>query len=250
MTYLSNAGLASGLSSLLIVIIAWILALYLLKRYFASPDNNTLALAIILISVGSVWLAISINFIFALGNMAYLEQLPYLLIVGWIPGVVGLATGYVFITIVKEEYTKPVMVIFGIFFVINTIISYILIPFNLLGFKFDDALTFSPSTSGDLPNASTSGYFSILSIISIIIILITSIFFLITAYRTNIPLVKARAGLLGIGLLLIAIFIPFDSFLPTEQIGILLIVRFGVVISLFVVSMAITLPKRIFKNLS
>ena len=182
--------------------------------------------------------------------MPFLKSLPYLLIVGWIPGVVSLATGYVFISIVKEEYLKPAMIILGLFLVVNIIISYIFIPFDLLGFKVDNALTIQPAIGGNLPNASTNGFFSLLSIVSIIIILLTAVFFLITAYNTNIQLVKARAGLLGIGLLFASFLIIFDSILPIEQISLLIILRFGVVVCLFIMAMAITLPRRIFKNLS
>ncbi len=250
---LSTVAFASGLSSLIIVLIGWILGLYLIKRYLSSPDNNTLALAVILISVGSVWLAIAVNFIIALLNPtspAYLEPLPYLLLVGWIPGVVGLATGYVFISIIKEEYLKPTMVIFGLFFIINTIIIYVLIPLKFPGFKVDDALQFNAYTAKELPDASTLGYFSILSIISILIMLATSIFFIITAIRTDIPLVKTRAGLLGIGFLLIGLLISFDSVFTITDLLILLTVRIVIVIGLIILAMAITLPRRIFKNLS
>lgn len=250
---LSTVAFASGLSSLMIVLIGWILGLYLIKRYFSSPDNNTLALAVILISVGSVWLAIAVNFIIALLNPSspsYLESLPYLLLVGWIPGVVGLATGYVFISIVKEEYLKPTMIVFGLFFAVNTIIIYVLIPFKVSGFKIEDALKFNPYTVSELPDASTLGYFSILSVISILIMLATSIFFIITAVRTNIPLVKTRAGLLGVGLLLIGLLISFDSVLTITDLLILLTVRIVIVIGLIILAMAITLPRRIFKNLS
>lgn len=246
---LSNAAFASGLSSLMIVIIGWLLGLYLLKRYVSSPDYNTLALAVILISVGSVWLTIAINFLFALLDIPFLTSLPYLFIVGWIPGVVSLATVYVFTSIVKTEYLKPAMIIFTLFLAVNILISYILIPFGYLGFKVEDALTIQAASGGDLPNASTTGFFSLLSGISIIIMFITAIFFLITAYRTSIPLVKARAGLLGIGLILISFLIIFDSVFPTNQISILIILRFGVVIALFIIAISIVLPKKIFKNL-
>ena len=247
---LSTVAFGSGLSSLIIVLIGWILGLYLLKRYFSSPDTNTLALAVILISVGSVWLVIAINFLLALNGSAYLDSLPYLFIVGWIPGVVGLATGYVFISIVKEEYLKPVMFLFGLFFVINTVVIYVLIPFNILGFKVDSALQFSDLKPGELPNASTQGIFQILSVISILIMLATAIFFIITAIRTTIPLVKARAGLLGIGLLMVSILITFDTLIEISDLLILLTVRVVIVIALFILAMAITLPKRIFKNLT
>ena len=250
---LSTVAFGSGLSSLLIVLIGWILGLYMLKRYFSSPDNNTLALAVILISVGSVWSAITVNFFIALTSSStpvYLDQIPYLMLVGWIPGVVGLATGYVFISIVKEEYLKPTLFIFGLFFIINTVIIYVFIPFNLFGFKVDDALQFSAQMAGELPDASTKGYFLILSVISILIMLATSIFFILTAIRTNIPLVKTRAGLLGVGLLLIGLLMPFDSVIETNDLLILLTVRILIVISLFILAMAITLPKRIFKNLA
>ena len=247
---LSNIAFGSGLSSLVIVLIGWILGLYLLKRYFSSPDNNTLALAVILISVGSVWLAIAINFLLALLNMSFLDSLPYLFLVGWIPGVVGLATGYVFISIVKEEYLKPTMIIFGLFFVINTLVIYVLIPFNYLDLKVEDALQFSNQVSGELPNASTLGYFQALSVISIVIMLATAIFFIITAVRTTIPLVKARAGLLGIGLLMVSILITFDSIIEINDLLVLLTVRVIIVVALFILAMAITLPKRIFKNLA
>ena len=247
---LSNIAFGSGLSSLVIVLIGWILGLYLLKRYFSSPDNNTLALAVILISVGSVWLAIAINFLLALLNMSFLDSLPYLFLVGWIPGVVGLATGYVFISIVKEEYLKPVMIVFGLFFVINTLIIYLLIPLNYFGLKVDDALQFSNLQTGELPNASTLGYFRILSVISILIMLATAIFFIITALRTTIPLVKARAGLLGIGLFMVSVLITFDSVIEITDLLVLLTVRVVIVIALFILAMAITLPKRIFKNLA
>ena len=250
---LSTVAFASGLSSLLIVLIGLILGLYMLKRYLSSPDNNTLALAVILISVGSVWSAIAVNFIIALlagsSTPQYLEQIPYLMLVGWIPGVVGLATAYILVSIVREKYLKLTLLIFGIFFVLNTVIIYILIPLNVPGFKVDDALTFSTPADG-LPNASTAGYFLILSVISIVIMLATALLFIVTALKTTIPLVKTRAGLLGTGFLLISVFLTFDSIIATDNLIILLTVRIIVVIGLFILAMAITLPKRIFKNLA
>lgn len=247
---LSNLAFASGLSSLLIVIIGWLLGLYLIMRYLSSPDKNTLALAVILISVGSVWIAIAINFILALLGMAFLNELPYVLLLGWIPGVVGLAVGYVFMSIVKEEYLKPTMILFGIFFVINTIINYVFIPFNIFGLSPTSSITFGTTPLGELPNATTTGIFGILSAVTIVIMFATAIFFILTAVRTDIPLVKTRAGLLGAGFLMISILIVFDSLIDINDITILVILRFLIVISLFIMAMAITLPKRIFKNLA
>lgn len=250
---LSNVAFASGFTSLLIVLIGWALGLYLIKRYLSARDNNTLSLAVILITVGSVWLAIAVNFIIALsssGNPVYLDPLPYLFLVGWIPGVVSLATGYVFMSIVKEEYLKVTLIILGIFCIVNLIAIYIFIPLNVPGFKIADTLTFSTYSATELPNATTSGLFSVFSILSIIIMLITSVFFIITAVRTTIPLVKARAGLLGIGLLLIALLISFDSIINITDLLILVSVRVVIVIGLIILAMAITLPRRIFKNLA
>lgn len=246
---LTNLAFASGLSSLMIVIIGWLLGLYLVKRYLASPDNNTLALAVILISIGSVWLAIAINFILALLGMSFLQPLPYILLIGWIPGVVGLAIGYVFISIIKEEYLKPTMIIFGLFFIVNAVINYVLIPFNYFNFSPETSITFDTPIN-DLPNATTAGLFRYLSIITIIIMLVTSIFFILTAVRTDIPLVKTRAGLLGIGFLMISILIAFDSVFNLTDLLVLVAVRVLIVIGLFIMAMAITLPKRIFKNLA
>lgn len=247
---LSNIAFTSGVTSLMIVIIGWILGLYLLKRYLSSPDNNTLALAIILISVGSVWLSIAINFIFALTNQPYLGNTAYILVIGWIPGVTGLTIAYVFTSIIKEEYLKIAMIIFGIIFIINMIIVYVLIAFDIAGFSWKDAINFTATPVTELPNASTVGYFLLLSVISIVIMLATSIFFILTALRTDIPLVKARAGLLGVGFLMIAILITFDSIIDITDILQLVIVRILIVIGLFILAIAITLPKRIFKNLA
>jgi len=246
---LSALAFTSGVSSLMIVIIGWALGLYLFKRFLSSPDNNTLALAVIMVGVGSVWLAIAINFVLNLLGMNYLDPLPYILILGWIPGVIVVAIGYVFISIVKEEYLKPAMIIFGLFFVINTLIIYVFIPFNQFGFKIDDAIVFT-NAANELPDASTIGFFRILSLVSIVIMLATSIFFIITSIRTDIPLVKTRAGLLGLGLLIVSILITFDSIINTDSIYVLVFVRLAIVIGLFILVMGITLPKRIFKNLT
>ena len=246
---LSNLAFASGLSSLMIVIIGWLLGLYLVKRYLSSPDNNTLALAVILISVGSVWIAIAINFILALLGDPFINELTYVFLLGWIPGVVGLAVGYVFMSIVKEEYLKPTMVIFAIFFVINTVINYVFIPLNILGLSPTSSITFT-NTAGELPNGTTVGVFRLLSAVTIVIMFATALFFILTAVRTDIPLVKTRAGLLGTGFLIISILIIFDSLLDINDITILVLLRFLIVIGLFIMAMAITLPKRIFKNLA
>lgn len=246
---LSNLAFASGFSSLIIVIIGWLLGLYLIMRYLSSPDNNTLALAVILISVGSVWIAIAINFILALLGDSFINELTYVLLLGWIPGVVGLAVGYVFMSIVKEEYLKPTMIIFGIFFVINTLINYVFIPFNILGLSPTSSITII-TTSGELPNATTTGVFSLLSAVTIVIMFATAIFFIITAVRTDIPLVKARAGLLGLGFIIISILIVFDSLLDINDLVLLVLLRIFIVIGLFIMAIAITLPKRLFKNLA
>lgn len=247
---LSDLAFASGLSSLLIVLIGWLLGVYLIKRYLSSPDNNTLALAVILISVGSVWLAIAINFVFALLNMSYLDKLTYILLIGWIPGVVGLAVGYVFMSIVKEEYLKPTMIIFGIFFVINMVVNYVFIPIGYLGLDPESSITFGPPSTTELPDATTNGVFKYLSALTIVIMLITAIFFILTAVRTDIALVRTRAGLLGVGFLIVSLLIPFDSVIGTDILFVLVAVRFAIVIGLFIMAMAITLPKRIFKNLA
>ena len=250
---LSSLALTSGLTSLMIVLIGWILGIYLVSRYFSTDKNtNTLALAFILISVGSVWLSIAVNFIFALLNQPFLDNTVYVLLIGWIPGVTGLSIAYVFTSIVKEEYLRYAMIIFGLIFIINMIVVYVFIAFGIAGLSWQDAIIFSPipTPAGELPNASTAGYFLILSTVSIVIMLATAIFFIITAMRTNIKLVKTRAGLLGAGLLIISIFIIFDSVVNIDNILILVLVRIVIVIGLFILAIAITLPKRIFKNLS
>ena len=247
---LTEIAFTSGITSLMIVVIGWILGLYLLKRYLSSPDKNTLALAVILISVGSVWLAIAINFIFALTNQPYLGNTAYILVIGWIPGVTGLAIAFVFTSIMKEEYLTYAMIIFGLIFIINMLIVYGLIAFNIDGLSWKDEISFTATPNTELPNASTVGYFLVLSVISIVIMLATSIFFIITSFRTDIPIVKARAGLIGIGLLIIAILITFDSVIDLTDIVSLVIVRILIVVGLFILAIAITLPKRIFKNLA
>ena len=99
---LSSLALTSGLTSLMIVLIGWILGIYLVSRYFSTDKNtNTLALAFILISVGSVWLSIAVNFIFALLNQPFLDNTVYVLLIGWIPGVTLLSIEYVFTSFVK-----------------------------------------------------------------------------------------------------------------------------------------------------
>ena len=245
---LSNIAFASGLSSLMIVVIGWVLGLYLFKRYLSDKDNkNTLALAILLMSIGSVWLSISVNFILALMGNEFLNELPYILIIGWIPGVVLISVGYMFISIVKEEYLKLVMFVTFAIFVINLIIVYGLILFGY--FPISDQISFVTPVNG-LPDASTTGFFQILTITSIIFMAITSIFFIYTSFKTTIPIVKTRARLLGVGLLLSSVTIIFDSVLPPENITLLLGIRLIIVFSLFILAMGITLPKRIFKNLT
>ena len=79
--------------------------------------------------------------------------------------------------------------------------------------------------------------------------ILISLFFILTAFRTSIKRVRARAGLLGLGLLISTVLLVFDSlFAPSDLIG-LLTVRIGVMIGLIIMSMGITLPKMFFKNL-
>lgn len=243
---LSDVAFASGLSSLMIVIIGWILGIYLLIRYKSNPDKNTLALAIVLISIGSVWLAVSVNFLLALSGLNFLDDLTYVLLIGWIPGVTGVTLGYMFVSIVKEEYLKPTMVIFSILLVIDIIMMYILVPFGI--WEVSQVISFKNTPDG-IPDASVEGIYKIFSYVSIIVMIITSLFFILTAKRTDIRRVKRRAGLLGIGLLISTISLIFDSVAPTEDLFILLTVRIVVVFGLIIMSMGITLPKMFFGDL-
>ena len=203
---LTDLAFASGFSSLLIVLIGYVLGLYLLSRYRSNPDKNTLALAVVLISIGSVWLAIAVNFILSLAGYEFLQELPYMLLLGWIPGVTGITLGYMFVSIVKEEYLKPALVLFGLFFIADVAVMYVIVPFGIGDFTISSVLTFTQPPN-DLPNASVSGIWRIFVLISIVIMLLIALFFLLTALRTDIKRVRARAGLLGIGLIITTVLL-------------------------------------------
>jgi hypothetical protein len=246
---LTNLSFVSGLTALLIVVTSIGLGIYLILSYQKSKSSQTLALAATIFSVGWIWSSIAINFLLStFGFTEFLPDLIYLLIFAWAPAVGLIGTTYLVTSLLKPSLLKPIGAIAIILCVIHLVLMYVLVPTDTF-FSLDDVIKFDPLGTDELPDANADGLLRIFSLIAIIAILISGLFFLYTGLKTDISFVKARGLFMGIGFSAFAILITFDTI--TESLGnvfLIVILRLSIVFVLFILAVGITLPGFIFNR--
>ena len=123
---------------------------------------------------------------------------------------------------------------------------YILVPADII--DITTVFESTPAEPGGLPDAKFIGLLGLYLALTIAILIVSGVMFMLTAYRTYIPLVKARAIPIGLGFLIYSLFGLIDGIASMNLEVIVLIVRIGILVSLLLVMMGVTLPGFIFKR--
>ena len=236
-----------GLTGLLIVLSSIIIAIYLLYSYVKSKESSTLTLilAIQIFIMGSAWFGVSTNFLTAFFGHDYIGDRSYLLLSSfWIFGLP--CALYVTVSLVSPEKTKLVLSISLIITILMFFVVYILVPADII--DINTVFQSTPAEPGGLHDAKFIGFLALYLVLSIVSILISGFFFLLTAYRTQIPLIKARANPIGVGFLLYAIMGFIDGVAEINLEIVVLAVRLGILMSLILVMIGVTLPGIIFNR--
>jgi len=244
---LSSLSLMNGITGISIVIASFLIAGYLLIVYTKSKDSSslTLVLAMMVFIMGSPWMGISTNFLTAYFDRPYIGDIGYILLASfWIFGLPPAL--YVTTSLINPDKTKMYLSISLIMAMIMFIFVYILVPSGLI--SISSVFESTPAEPGGLPDAKYKGIIALYLVLTIVVLFISGIMFMITAYRTNIPLVKGRAIPIGIGMLTYSLFGLIDGIASIDLELVLLLVRFGILISMFLLMLGVTLPGFIFKR--
>lgn len=244
---LTDISFVSGLTALLIVVTSIAIGLYLFLSYQKSKSMQTLALAATIFSVGWVWSTLAVNFLLASFELDTLGEgdLMYVLIFSWAPAVGLLGTTYLVTSLLKPSLLKPIGFLAVLLSVLDLVVMYVLVPSGQI-VTLNDVIKFSNVSSDNLPDASAAGFLQIFSLVAIVTILISGIFFLYTGIKTDIAFVKARGLFMGIGFSSFAVLIIFDTLLALDDIFLILVLRLLIVLVLFIMAIGITLPGFIF----
>ncbi len=244
---LSTLSYTYGLTGLLIVISAIIIAIYLLYAYVKSEDQSslTLILAIQVFIMGSPWFGVSTNFLTAYLGHDYVGDQSYMMLASfWIFGLP--AALYVTVSLVSPDRTKIILALSIIISMLMFFMVYVLVPAKVI--DITTIFQSSPAEPGGLPDAKFIGFLGLYLGLSIATILISGFLFMLTAYRTQISLVKARALPIGSGFIVYAIFGFLDGVVNINLELLVVIVRLGIFFSLILVMLGVTIPGFIFNR--
>ena len=236
-----------GLTGLLIVISAILIAIYLLYAYVKSEEQSplTLVLAIQVFIMGSPWFGVSTNFLTAYFGHDYIGDRGYLLLASfWIFGLP--AALYVTVSLISPEKTKLILALSLVISMIMFFVVYILVPADII--EINTVFESTPAEPGGLPDAKFIGLLGLYLALTIAVLIVSGVMFIVTAYRTKISLVKARAIPIGLGFLIYSVFGLIDGIANMNLGIIVLIVRIDILISLLLVMIGVTLPGFIFKR--
>ena len=252
---LTDFYLTSAVTAFLILLVSVILSIQLFFSYRKKKSKQTLTLAAIMISLGFVWVAICLNFILNMTGQSYVTKASdYALIIAWTPalGLVGIS--YLVFSFVKPELLRPVVSVALLITLLYLFLMYVGLPLGLI--EAQDVLIVNWSgIAEELPDATGRGVLLIYSFLVIIMLIIAGLMFLFTGLRTEIPLVRTRGLLMGIGFTFFGILVPLDTIVDINIFGrfaaviLLIVVRSFIVISLLLIYTGVTLPKALFPKL-
>ena len=246
-TSLSTLSYTYGITGLLIVIFSILIAIYLLYAFVKSEEQSslTLILAIQVFIMGSPWFGVSTNFLTAYLGHDYIGDQSYLMLASfWIFGLP--AALYVTVSLISPERTKIILALSIIISMLMFFVVYILVPAKVI--NVSTVFQSSPAEAGGLPDAKFIGFLGLYLGISIIVILVSGFLFMLTAYRTQLPLVKARAFPIGSGFIIYAIFGFLDGVVNINLELVVVVVRLGILASLILVMLGVTIPGFVFNR--
>jgi hypothetical protein len=247
---LDTISFISGITGLLIVTVGYLLAVYSFSLYLKSKSNQTLALTVTLLGTCSVWLGVAVNFLLYLiqGESSFLGVKEYFILISWPIGILIPVTMYMTTSFIYEQYQKIAVIISAIIGGGWIFLSLILIPLNVI--SLDSSLFIVEYSAGTLPDSSFKGITLILTLLGLIIIAISGGLFVTTARSSEDRVAKLRGFYLGFGYLLFSFSSLGDAIsesLANEYI--LIVIRFLVVLSFVLVSIAVIKPNRIFRSI-
>jgi len=240
---LDNISFASGITACLIVTTAFLICLYLLYMVWKQRKGQTIGLTVMVFSMGAPWIGASVNFLLYMLTETTMDERAYMMLASfWIWAAPSAA--YVTASFLKPEWKKGLT----LFFLATTLvffgIIYILMPLNIV--PIETIFTGSPTANSPLPDANFLGITKLYLVMCIGTILVCGSLFLFTAYRSEIPLAKARGYLIGSGSIMFALTGFIDGGIELTAIEQIVIVRILLTIALILVFLGITVPKFIF----
>lgn len=242
---LNDFAVIGGLTSLLIVFTTLIIVIYLLYAYFQQRKTLTLVLAFMIFAMGASWFGVTSNFILVSLDQVAFVGIPYMMLASfWIWG--SPTATYVATSFIKPEWTKILTGFFVLLALIFFTLIYILVPLNIV--PLDSVFSSTPAGSGGLPDAEFKGIIRLYLVVCIGTIVVCGIFFIFTAFKTEIPVVKARGILLGSGSILFGLAGFLDGGVDITSEPVLVIVRLLLITALISIFLSVTLPGFIFKR--
>lgn len=242
MEHLNELGFVNGVTGLLVVVVGIILGLYLVSAYRKRRSPQILGFALFILFSCFSWSAVTVNFLIAISeNGTYLETSVYMYLVAWAAGLSILPISYVALSLLKEDMLKVGMILSGLLSALFIVVIYFLVPAGIL--EITEVFNVPVPPTGALPDSSYQGIARIIVAILIIIVLLLGLSFLNIAIRTNINYVRFRGIFIGLGIILYSLMALIDGSADNPGTSILLIVRISLLLSMFLNTIGIIMPR-------
>lgn len=232
MIELNQLEIISGFSSLIGLIIAFILGFTMINKYFKYKDRNLLLMGLVIILASQAWWPYSVTFILFFARAEPLTLQMYL-IIGLSLQVITLFIGnYVMISLISKDKVKLVMVLTAIYGALfQTVLFYAM---------FIDPEMFA-TLEGDL-DVRYKSWLALFLLFNIILILIFAILLLRESRKSPEPQIRLKGLLYLTSILSYTIGAILDVNLPLSLL-LLVIVRTLLTISSFGIYLAFAMPE-------
>ncbi len=229
---INQFGYAGGITSLFIVVLAYLCASVFLTRFITNRRLEPLLQGIVFFAVGSSWLGVLFGFLYALRGET-LGKVAVIRIWGWAPAVIATVWVYLVLSTIKPRFKLIGLLICGIL--------------NIIYLYFVYANTDKYSTYqivGGVPDSSLTGLATLFLFIHIlIIILVVATTYLWIGFKSETPSVRLQGKVVGIAVLIFASFAILDSAILFPSVLFMIVVRAILIISIFFVYLGFTLPE-------
>ena len=239
-TKMDLLGYASGITSLLIVMLGIVLMIIMLNKYYKTKDDSTLMLALFFMGCGCVWLGIVCNFISYLVGAQFLERDIYFYSFAWSLALIMVSLVFILSNLIEFNRIDLIKLVklFSIILALAYLICiYLFIPLNLT--NVNDFLITQYYTDS-LPDSSVAGYMKIFVAIMIIMVLVIAFTFISTGRHSFDNLAKYKMYCIGFGMALFSVLTVFDGLISGLNVLLLIIIRLLVISSLLLIYIGIS----------
>ncbi|MFX0116006.1 MAG: hypothetical protein ACFFB3_15760 [Candidatus Hodarchaeota archaeon] len=253
---LKDLGILAGLTSIVLVIISFVLGLYFIIRSFEGKnfERQRFLTGIGIIGLGGTWFGGVIQFLLIILTGDYLDVKLHTYLIAWAPALASLVWIFLVFSLVKPEWRNYAMISISIVTLAFLIFTYGLVSLGDIETStrdngetkvnlVDGISEQSISNDSGFPNQRYLGIPGlIIALYVVLLILLVGGVFLWTSIRTQSLEIKWKARLVGFGVVVYGFIATIDAFLDPIAVVIIL-TRFLIICSFFLIALGYTLPK-------